>query len=147
MYEIFLMHIHLARHSVRTQLAKSKGRRNFPEQSDNIHVLDEALGVGVILGPEVHELAEVVRPEDGPVAGEVVEVVHDDGDEEVEHKEGAHHEEADEEGVGHVGATTLRLAGVVRFGVTNGALAGKVQIVNQINRKKKILLTQECSRA
>ena len=110
---------------MRTQLAKSKGRRNFPEQSDNIHVLDEALGVGVILGPEVHELAEVVRPEDGPVAGEVVEVVHDDGDEEVEHKEGAHHEEADEEGVGHVGATALLLASIVRLRVTDCSLAVK----------------------
>ena len=117
------VHSHLASNPVRTEFTKPKRRRNLPEQGDNIHMLDEALGVGVVLGPEVHELAEVVRPEDRPVAGEVVEVVHDDGDEEVEHKEGAHHEEADEEGVGHVGAAALGLAGVVRFGVTNGTLA------------------------
>ena len=94
---------------MRTQLAKSKGRRNFPEQSDNIHVLDEALGVGVILGPEVHELAEVVRPEDGPVAGEVVEVVHDDSHEQVEDEEAAHDEEADEVDVGDIIAAALTI--------------------------------------
>ena len=46
----------------------------------------------------------MVRAEDGGVPGEVVEVVHDDGDEEVEHDEGAEEDEADEVGVGHHGA-------------------------------------------
>ena len=85
-------------------------------------MFDEALGVRVVLGPEVNKLPEMVGPEDGPVPREVVEVVHDDGNEEVEHKEGANHEEADEEGIGHVGAAALRLASVIRHWVTNSPL-------------------------
>ena len=59
------------------------------------------------------------------VVVEVVEVVHDDGDKQVEHQEGADHEEADEEGVGHVGATALLLASIVRLRVTDCSLAVK----------------------
>ena len=65
------------------------------------------LGVRVVLGPQPHELVEVVGAEDGPVAGEVVEVVHDDGHEQVEHEEGAENEEGDEVNVGEVSSTTL----------------------------------------
>ena len=39
--------------------------------------------------------------------GEIVEVVHDDGDEEVDHDEGAEEDEGDEVDVGHVGAAAL----------------------------------------
>ena len=48
-----------------------------------------SLCAGVVLCPDADELVEVVRAEDGGVPGEVVEVVHDDGHEEVEHDEGA----------------------------------------------------------
>ena len=48
-----------------------------------------SLCAGVVLGPDADELVEVVRAEDGGVPGEVVEVVHDDRHEEVEHDEGA----------------------------------------------------------
>ena len=46
--------------------------------------------------------------QDGGVSGEVVEVVHDDSHEQVEHKEGAKEDEGDEIGVGHVGAASLQ---------------------------------------
>ena len=39
--------------------------------------------------------------------GQIVEVVHDDGDEEVDHDEGAEEDEGDEVDVGHVGAAAL----------------------------------------
>ena len=39
--------------------------------------------------------------------GEIVEIVHDDGDEEVDHDEGAEEDEGDEVDVGHVGAAAL----------------------------------------
>ncbi len=42
--------------------------------------------------------------------GEIVEVVHDDGHEEIEHEEAAEEDEGDEEGEGDVGA-----AGLVRL--------------------------------
>ena len=67
------------------------------------------LGVWVVLGPQPHELVEVVGAEDGPVAGEVVEVVHDDGHEQVEDEEAAHDEEADEVDVGDVIAAALTI--------------------------------------
>ena len=60
----------------------------------------------------------MVGAEDGGVAGEVVEVVHDDGHEEVEHEEAAEEDEGDEEGVGEVGAAGLvRVHDLARGGV------------------------------
>ena len=44
----------------------------------------------------------MVGTQDGTVSGEVVEVVHDDGHEQVEHEEAAEEDEGDEEGVGEV---------------------------------------------
>ena len=44
----------------------------------------------------------MVGAEDRGVPGQVVEVVHDDGHEEVEHDEAAEEDEGDEEGVGEV---------------------------------------------
>ena len=49
----------------------------------------------------------MVGAEDGGVAGEVVEVVHDDGHEEVDHDEAAEEDEADEVEVGGVAAAAL----------------------------------------
>ncbi len=48
--------------------------------------------------------------QDGRISGQIVKVVHDDSDEEIEHKEGAEEDEGDEVGVGHVGPA--RLVGV-----------------------------------
>ena len=121
---------HLASNSMRTQFTKAKWWGNLPEQGNNIHMLNEALGVWVILRPKVNKLPEMVGPKDGPVPCEVVEVVHDDGNEEVEHKEGAHHEEADEEWIGHIGAATLWLASVIRHRVTNSPLTGMKKIID-----------------
>ena len=65
------------------------------------------LSEGVVLAPHGDELAEMVRAEDGGVPGEVVEAVHDDGDDDVEHDEGAEEDEADEVGDGQVVAARL----------------------------------------
>ena len=60
----------------------------------------------------------MVRAEDGGVPGEVVEVVHDDGDEEVEHDEGAEEDEGDEVEVGEGrAARLLRVEQLARRGV------------------------------
>lgn len=42
-----------------------------------------SLGLRVVLSPDPFELVQVMGPKDGPVAGEVVKVVHDDGHKEV----------------------------------------------------------------
>ena len=39
---------------------------------------------------------------DGRIAGEVVEIVHDDGDEQIEHDEGTQEDEGDKVDVGNV---------------------------------------------
>ena len=115
--------LYLAGNPVGAKLAEPEGWRDLPQQSHHVNVLDETLRVRVVLGPEVDKLPQVVGTQDGPVPGEVVEVVHDDGDEQVENEEGADDEEADEERVGHVGAATLLLTSIVRLGVTDCSLA------------------------
>ena len=76
-------------------------------------MLDEPFGIGIILAPEMNKLREMVRPKDGPIPGEVVKVVHDDGNEEVEDEKGANDEEADEVGIGHIGPTAALLARII----------------------------------
>ena len=41
----------------------------------------------VVFGPDPNELVEMVRAKDGGIPGQVVKVVHDDGDEKIEHLE------------------------------------------------------------
>lgn len=56
----------------------------------------------------------MMRPENTPVACQVVEVVHDNGDEQVNDQERAKHEEGDEVGVGEVhSAIGVRICAVV----------------------------------
>ena len=75
--------------------------------SRRLQVCNYSLCARVVLCPDADELVEVMRAEDGGVPGEVVEVVHDDGDEEVEHDEGAEENEGDEVEVGEGGAAGL----------------------------------------
>ena len=114
-------HVHgdesLAGHSVGTELPEPEWRRYLPEQCHHVNMLDPALGVWVVLGPEGHELPQVVGPEDGPVTGEIVKVVHDDGHKQVEDKEGAEDEETDEVNVGKVRAATSRGPSIIRLGI------------------------------
>lgn len=42
------------------------------------------LGIGIILGPEANKLVQVMRPENRPISRQVVEVVHDNGDKEID---------------------------------------------------------------
>ena len=90
-------HVHgdksLAGHAVGTQLAKAERRRDLPQQSHHVHVFDPSLGVRVVLRPQPDKFIKMVRAQDGPVACQVVEVVHDDGHEEVEDEEAADDEE------------------------------------------------------
>ena len=81
-------------------------------------MFDEPFGVRVVFAPEMDKLGEMVGTKDGPIPSEVVKVVHDDSNKEVEDEEGADNEEADEVGVGNVGAATSFLSGIVRCFVT-----------------------------
>ena len=73
---------------MRAELSEPEGRRDLPEEGDDVDVLDPSLGVRVVLAPEADELVEVVRAQDGPVARQVVKVVHDDRHEQVQDQEG-----------------------------------------------------------
>ena len=112
-------HVHrdesLAGHSVGAQLSKPERRRDLPQQGHHVHVLDPTLGVRIVLRPESDELPQVVGAQDGPVPRQVVEVVHDDGHEEVEDEEGTEDEEADEVNVGKVGAAPRLGSSIVRL--------------------------------
>ena len=57
----------------------------------------------------------MVRTQDGPITGQIVEVVHDDGHEQVEDEEGTEDEESDEVNVGKVGAATSGCSSVIRL--------------------------------
>ena len=55
----------------------------------------------------------MVGSEDGPVPGQVVKVVHDDGNKQVEDEEGADDEERDEVDVGKVSSAPGRVTCVL----------------------------------
>ena len=76
-------------------------------------MLDLPLRVRVVLRPEDDKLAEMVRTQDGPVASEVIKVVHDDGNEEVEHQEGTDDEEADEVDIRKVASAAFLFSRIV----------------------------------
>ena len=57
--------------------------------------------VPAIFNSELSSRRKATKP------GEIVEIVHDDCDEEVDHDEGAEEDEGDEVDVGHVGAAAL----------------------------------------
>ena len=62
----------------------------------------DLLSQWVVFTPDGDELGEMVGAEDGAVARQVVEAVHDDGDDDVQHDERAEKDEGNEVEVGHV---------------------------------------------
>jgi hypothetical protein len=89
------------------QLAEAKWRRDLSEQCDDIQMFDATFSVGIVLGPETYELLQMMRTEDTPVSRQVIEVVHDDGDEQVDDEKRAEHEERDEIRIGEVDAANV----------------------------------------
>lgn len=71
--------------------------------------MDLAGGIRIVLGPDPHEFVEMMGAQDRRVPSEIVEIVHDDGDEEIQHEKRAEEDERHEVSVGDVGAATVRL--------------------------------------
>lgn len=69
--------------SDKVQLSPDTHRQRFAG-CDIIIVLNSR-GSRVVLGPDSDVLVEVMRPEDRRVASQVVEIVHDDSDEQIQH--------------------------------------------------------------
>jgi len=90
-------------------VAKPQRRIHILQHVVHLRVVDLAGGVRIVFGPDPHELVEMMRAQDRRVSREVIEVVHDDGDEEIQHEERAKEDERYKIGVGDVGAATLRL--------------------------------------
>ena len=84
-------------------------------------MFDSSLGIRVIFTPESDKLVQVVWAKDGPIASQVIEVVHDDSDKQVENEEGANDEKRDEVNVGKICATSRWISCVFGFLVTQHA--------------------------
>lgn len=67
--------------------SKPRERRHRPTPGGTQPEQRHLPGSGVVLCPHSDELIEVVRPEDGGVAGQVLKVVHDDGHKQIQHLE------------------------------------------------------------
>jgi len=106
-------HIHpdelFVRKPIRALVAKPQRRIHILQHVVHLRVVDFAGGVWIVFGPDPHELVEMMRAQDRRVSREVIEVVHDDGNEEIQHEERAKEDERHKIGVGDVGAATLRL--------------------------------------
>lgn len=71
--------------------------------------MDLAGGIRIVLGPNSHELIEMMRAQNRRVPRQVIEIVHNDGDKEIQHEERAKEDERHEVDVGDVGAACLIL--------------------------------------
>lgn len=70
-------------------------------------MLDPAFGVRIVFAPQSDELVQMMRPQYGPVSGQVIEVVHDDRDEQVDDQERAEHVERNEIRKRDIGTATV----------------------------------------
>ena len=66
------------------QFAKAQRRRYLSEQSDHVQVFDPAFGVRVVLAPQAHELVQMMRSQNRPIARQIIEIVHNDGHEQID---------------------------------------------------------------
>lgn len=82
----------------------------------HVFVMHTATATRIDLTPSSHVLVEMMSAQNGRVTCQVVEIVHDDGHEQVEHEKRAEKDEANEVSVGKVQTALFRV-------VQNGVLA------------------------
>ena len=73
------------------------------------------LGIRIIFRPKDNKFSQVMGAKNGPIPGKVIKVVHDDGNEKVEDKEGTDDEESDKVYIGKIRTTSTFLASIVRL--------------------------------
>lgn len=119
-------HIHsdefLVRQPVRALVTKPQRRVHVLQHVIYLRVMYLAGGIRIVLGPDPDELVEMMSAQNRRIAGEVIEVVHDDGDEEIQHEERAEEDEGDEVDVGDIGAAIVRFLRLLGLGVARLAL-------------------------
>lgn len=83
-------HVHsyqfLVGQPIRTLVAEAQRRIHVLQHVVHLGVVDLTRGVGIVLGPYPDELVEMMGAENRRVSRQVIEVVHDDGDEKIEHE-------------------------------------------------------------
>ena len=84
----------------------------------NNRYLNSPFTIRIIFRPRGNKLVKMMSSQNGPVSGEVVKVVHDDGHEQVEDEEGGHDKEGDKVGIGHDGSTTFWIASFITARIT-----------------------------
>jgi len=77
--------------------------------------------VRVVLGPDADKLVEMMSAQNRRVPREIIEIVHDDGDEQIQHEERTEENERHEVDVSYVGAAIVGL--VVLVGLFVAGLA------------------------
>ena len=81
MAELSSLGFGLARWWVRWSVQSREGREGT-SWADQLRVY--LLRFGIVLRPQVDEIVQMMRSQNRPVSGQVVEVVHDDGHEQVD---------------------------------------------------------------
>lgn len=94
---------------VRTFVSKPQRRIHVLQHVVHLRVMDLAGRVWVVFGPYTDELVQVVGAKYGRVPRQVIEIVHDNGDEQIQHQERTEEDERDEIGVRYVRATAAIL--------------------------------------
>lgn len=102
-------HVHpdelLVGEPIRALITKPQRRVHVLEHFVHLPVMDLAGRVRIVFRPDANELVQVVSTQDRRVSRKVIEIVHDDGDEEVQHEERTEENEGDEVSVRDVRAT------------------------------------------
>lgn len=98
------------------EFAESQRGTDFPEQRYHVQVFDPSLGIRIVFAPQADELVQMMRTQNTPVPGQVIEVVHNDGHEQVDDEERAQHIKGNEVGEGDAGTASVVVC-VVRSGV------------------------------
>lgn len=103
-------HIHsdefLISQPIRAFIAEAQGRIHVLEHVVHLAVMDLTGRVWIVFGPYPDEFVQMMSTENGRVPREVVEIVHDDGNEQIQHQERTEEYEGNEISVGDVGTAT-----------------------------------------
>ena len=84
-------HVHpdkfLISESIWTLITESQWGIHILEHVVHLRIVNFASGIRIVLGPYPDKLVEMMSSQDRGIPSEVVEVIHNDGDEQIQHEE------------------------------------------------------------
>lgn len=90
-------HIHpdelLVREPIRALVAKPQRWIHILQHVVHLRVVNLAGGVRIVFGPDPHEFVEMMRAENRRIPCKIIEIIHDNGDKEIQHEERAEEDE------------------------------------------------------